>query len=237
MFGEKRPLASVSRFCLWFAVLTGAVTGLLGWLFAGFDITNRPELLQSHYWLGSSTVIWAIVVLGIGEFRFRRNSPWWRGLYRLVLALAVLLVLATGFYGGAMIYGPDHYQWRKWITPRPHEETANDPFGVPAATVSITKERAFEPHSVSITAGQTILWVNYSRTAHTVTADKEFALSAEHVDLPEGVRPFNSEGILPGEVYRRRFTVPGHYKYFCIPHEEDGMIGEIVVRAKEDGGG
>lgn len=237
MFGEKRPLASISRFCLWFAVLTGAVTGILGWLFAGFDITNRPELLQTHYWLGSSTVVWAGIVLFIGEFRFRRDRPGLRVVYRLALLLAILLVLATGFYGGAMIYGPDHYQWPDWIAPRQSEKQDDDGFDRPAATVTITKELTFEPHSVTITAGQYVLWVNYSRRVHTVTADQEIALSAENVDLPEGARPFNSEEILPGEVYKQRFTVPGHYKYFCIPHEEDGMIGEIVVRPKQKGSG
>jgi plastocyanin len=33
----------------------------------------------------------------------------------------------------------------------------------------------------------------------------------------------------PGMTFDYTFTVPGTYKYLCLPHEKDGMIGYIMV--------
>jgi plastocyanin len=35
--------------------------------------------------------------------------------------------------------------------------------------------------------------------------------------------------VSPGEVYRHMFTIPGTYRYFCMPHESSGMLGQVVV--------
>jgi plastocyanin len=35
----------------------------------------------------------------------------------------------------------------------------------------------------------------------------------------------------PGNTYQHTFTVPGTYRYFCQPHESNGMVGEVVVKA------
>ncbi len=55
-------------------------------------------------------------------------------------------------------------------------------------------------------------------------------LGGGDVALPVGAKPFNSGNLKPGQAYRHTFTVPGRYRYFCVPHEGAGMIGEVVVR-------
>ena len=50
--------------------------------------------------------------------------------------------------------------------------------------------------------------------------------------LPKGVPSFSSANIMPGKTYRRTFTKPGRYRYFCASHELDGMVGEIIVRPR-----
>jgi Copper binding proteins, plastocyanin/azurin family len=35
---------------------------------------------------------------------------------------------------------------------------------------------------------------------------------------------------MPGEKFRYTFLMPGTYRYFCISHEVDAMVGEIVVK-------
>jgi plastocyanin len=47
--------------------------------------------------------------------------------------------------------------------------------------------------------------------------------------MPAGAKPFNSGNIEPGKQYPHTSTVPGTYKYFCIPHGALGMVGTIVV--------
>jgi plastocyanin len=41
--------------------------------------------------------------------------------------------------------------------------------------------------------------------------------------------PFDSGFINPGAQFRQKLTVPGSYRYFCIPHEMMGMTGAIEV--------
>jgi plastocyanin len=98
-----------------------------------------------------------------------------------------------------------------------------------AAVVRMTDRLRFDPSRVTITAGATVKWENPSKLVHTVTADSGLAVSPQDVQLPPGARPFNSGKIAPGEGYSHTFTVPGLYRYFCIPHEIMGMVGEIVV--------
>jgi len=102
--------------------------------------------------------------------------------------------------------------------------------GKPAVVVEMDDRLRYAPSPVTIQSGQTIQWVNRSRLTHTVTADASLAIDKSHVQLPEGARPFNSGNIRPKESFSYTFTVPGAYRYFCIPHEANGMIGEITVQ-------
>ena len=63
-----------------------------------------------------------------------------------------------------------------------------------------------------------------------VTLDPKLAKKVEDISLPAGAQPFNSGDLSPGVVFRQKFTVPGTYRYICIPHEGMGMIGEIEVK-------
>ncbi|PSP67144.1 hypothetical protein BRC85_07490 [Halobacteriales archaeon QS_1_69_70] len=35
--------------------------------------------------------------------------------------------------------------------------------------------------------------------------------------------------IRAGETYEHTFDTPGNHRYFCIPHERDGMTGVVAV--------
>ena len=72
-------------------------------------------------------------------------------------------------------------------------------------------------------------WTNTSFDMHTVTADASLAADVSHVLLPDGAEPFNSGLIAPEKTFTKTFAVPGRYRYFCIPHEATGMVGEVVV--------
>lgn len=230
-----RPLfTAASRFCIWVGAVGALVAGVLGWFLAGFDLGGRHWLLDTHRWLGTATALWALLVLALSEASHRRSRKAVLIAFRATLFVAAALVLTTGFFGGAMIYGVDHYAWPTAPDPADREPTdgaaEEQAADGPAVTVEMTDEMTFEPRSVTIAAGETIRWTNPSSVFHTVTADPSQALNPqESVELPERAEPFDSGRIEPGETYSRRFTVPGSYTYFCVPHEAAGMIGEIVV--------
>jgi plastocyanin len=74
----------------------------------------------------------------------------------------------------------------------------------------------FNPPSVTIKAGTTVIWVNRGADWHSVAAFD---------------RSFESGQVAPGESFTYTFTVPGVYKFICKHHARQGMFGTIVVTA------
>ncbi len=101
------------------------------------------------------------------------------------------------------------------------------------AIVEMTSDLAFAPATVTVRAGQVVEWRNVSLFTHTATFDPTLADDPAHVEQPDGVEPFHSGDVPPGEIARRRFDMPGTYRYVCLPHEGFGMRGTVVVRAAE----
>lgn len=130
----------------------------------------------------------------------------------LILPVALLILFHTAFSG---------------------EPPENQQKPLAAPVVKMTNKLKFIPDSVIIKSGDTVLWRNTSLLIHTVTADSELAAKKQNVALPKNASPFNSGKIKPGETFNRTFTVPGKYRYFCMPHEATGMVGVIVVKAEK----
>ncbi|MBA2311955.1 MAG: copper-binding protein [Actinobacteria bacterium] len=96
--------------------------------------------------------------------------------------------------------------------------------------------RRFEPGMLTISAGETVSFASESEEAHSVTAYED--------GLPESASYFASGGfetegearddvagglLSQGQSFEVKFDVPGTYRYFCLPHEDQGMTGRIVV--------
>ena len=94
-----------ARFCVRIGALSAVPTAALGWFFGGLQLADEDWTQTAHRWLGTVTASWAIVLLAIAE---RRNV---RRAYRLAVFVGAALVMATGFFGGALVYGLDHYAW------------------------------------------------------------------------------------------------------------------------------
>lgn len=73
---------------------------------------------------------------------------------------------------------------------------------------------AFQPASITITAGQTVTWQNNGTVQHTVTADD---------------RSFDSGPLDPGNQFANLFDNPGTYTYHCSIHTQ--MKGTVIVKA------
>ena len=76
---------------------------------------------------------------------------------------------------------------------------------------------AFEPSSVSISAGDTVKFVNNKLAPHNAVFDGNDDLS--HPDL----------AFAPGESWERTFSSAGTYDFYCEPHRGAGMVGTITV--------
>jgi plastocyanin len=101
----------------------------------------------------------------------------------------------------------------------------------PAVVIKMSdKPPKFLPDKVTIKAGETIQWINNAKTLHSVDGDPSMALKPADVSLPPGAKPFDSGFMKPDMTWEYTFKVPGTYKYTCVPHEKDGMNGEIVVK-------
>jgi plastocyanin len=100
----------------------------------------------------------------------------------------------------------------------------------PAMTVKMSDTPPkFIPEKVTIKVGQSVQWTNNAATLHSVDADPSMVQTPTDVVLPPGAKPFDSGFMSPGATFEQAFTVPGVYKYTCVPHEKDGMRGEIDV--------
>jgi plastocyanin len=101
----------------------------------------------------------------------------------------------------------------------------------PAVVIKMTdKPPAFIPAKVTIKVAQTIQWVNNAKTLHSIDADPAMAQRRSDVVLPSGAKSFESGFMRPEATFEHTFTVPGTYKYTCVPHEKDGMNGMVVVK-------
>jgi plastocyanin len=81
-------------------------------------------------------------------------------------------------------------------------------------TVRVTmRNLAYSNTTLTISAGQTVVWVNQDAVPHTVTADNG---------------SFDSGNIDPGRSWARTFTSAGSIAYHCTPHPF--MKGAVTVR-------
>jgi plastocyanin len=124
----------------------------------------------------------------------------------LFLAIPTLLLAGCGYSGPA--HGP--------VSPN-------------AATSITMGFGSFDPGVIHIKAGQSVEFRNTAIITHSVTDDPKLAEDPKDASEPSGVAPFDSRDIAPGQVFTQTFTTPGTYVYFCTHHEDDGMVGKIVV--------
>jgi uncharacterized membrane protein/mono/diheme cytochrome c family protein len=107
----KPAFEAITRYCVWFGALTAMVAGPLGWCLGGFHLTDASWVKMMHRWLGTSTVAFAGLALALCEVSRAPNRQRARMWFRATLLIVVILVSVTGFLGGALVFGLDHYDW------------------------------------------------------------------------------------------------------------------------------
>ena len=87
----------------------------------------------------------------------------------------------------------------------------------------------YDPATLRVRVGTTVQWENDGQQVHDATDRRDAAVRASDVAYPAGATPFDSGPMQPGQTFSHTFTVPGTYKYICVPHEFGGMTGEVIV--------
>lgn len=92
------------RFLLAGGAIGAVASAALGWFAAGWRLTDRSETLFLHRWNGTAI---ALVSLLAWWFAARGSVKGRIGL-RTVLALLAAGIVAQGYLGGEMVFGPNH---------------------------------------------------------------------------------------------------------------------------------
>ena len=75
----------------------------------------------------------------------------------------------------------------------------------------------FEPAEITISAGESVHFVNNMLPPHNVIVEDHDELSHDALAL------------MPGEEFDVTFAEAGDYTYWCAPHKGAGMIGTVHV--------
>jgi plastocyanin len=78
------------------------------------------------------------------------------------------------------------------------------------------EDNFFDPATITVEPGTTVTWVQSGNNPHTTTSYDGLWDSG----LIEGGS---------GGTFSFTFEEPGIYDYFCIPHEDLGMVGSVTV--------
>jgi plastocyanin len=89
---------------------------------------------------------------------------------------------------------------------------------------------SFIPATITINAGEQVVWKNTSTYYHNVVDDPGRAINRVDVSFPSGATAFGSALLQPGGTFYHTFDKSGTYHYVCVVHETGGMRGTVIVR-------
>lgn len=110
---RKDLFRHAASFCIVVAAMGAVGAATLGWFNGGLALVDDDWVQTTHRWLGTSTAILSVLTCLVLA-RTSRGAPDHtpsRSSLRVMLVITVVMVSATGFFGGSLIYGLDHYAW------------------------------------------------------------------------------------------------------------------------------
>jgi plastocyanin len=140
----------------------------------------------------------------------------------ITIVVAVVLVVAIGayFYFSSPSYNNSNTNTNVNNNPSTNSQTStqvlptNSGSSNPATQNIQIMNFAFSPSSLTIHAGDTVVWTNQDSAGHSVVSDSGSEI--------------NSPILSTGQTYSHTFTTPGTYSYHCSVHLS--MKGTIIVQ-------
>jgi plastocyanin len=136
---------------------------------------------------------------------------------------AAILAIVVGVLT-LVVCAPERGDSGTGVAPARNAARATAPEAGPAQTGPVTADAApnmvwmgdhyFSPDKLTVKVGATVTWRMLGSQEHDV-----WSLDGS----------FRSPTMGPGSTYRHTFTKVGTFKYICLPHNGDGMAGEIIV--------
>lgn len=106
--GRKRPaFVQPVQFLVVAGGLTAPLAAAVGWLDAGV-VADDDWLLGVHRWLGSAIGVGAF---GLAVWAIKRPMQDRSTGMILALGLVTIAIVVQGWFGGALVHGPDHMNW------------------------------------------------------------------------------------------------------------------------------
>ncbi len=105
-----------------------------------------------------------------------------------------------------------------WFAGANNFEGTSDQTGEDTVTVDVGADEglAYDPAAVRVTVGTTIIWEwTGLGGGHDVAEEDGVFASDTYVD--------------EGETFEHTFEESGVYRYFCTPHQTQGMVGAVEV--------
>lgn len=126
--------------------------------------------------------------------------------------------LVVGMLAGLLVFGACTQAEGSAAAAPPPASRATQSVG-PASTVNAANmvwmgDHYFSPPRLTVKVGTTVTWRMLGNQEHDV-----WSLDGT----------FHSPTMGPGATYSHTFTKAGTFKYICLPHNGDGMYGEIIV--------
>lgn len=138
-FFGRQAFEPVAYHCLWIGALGAVGSCLMGWSYAvhegygaGFGFDLRNSAIDRHRWLGIGVAVVSVLLVPIAHGAYKTGSINKKILWFLGAMLIALGVSITGYQGGELTYGEDHYQkeferlFPEYASPQNAEPAAED---------------------------------------------------------------------------------------------------------------
>lgn len=116
-FFNRETFEPAAFHCLWIGALFSVVASVMGWGYAihegygsGFSFDFENSGIDRHRWLGIGITIFALVLIPMARSVRSRGDSGMRFLWFIGSVIVTLGISTTGYQGGELTYGEDHYQ-------------------------------------------------------------------------------------------------------------------------------
>ncbi|MEZ6133792.1 MAG: c-type cytochrome domain-containing protein [Pirellulaceae bacterium] len=115
-FFGRSSFEPVAFHCLWIGALGAVASCVMGWAYAahegygqGFSYDIQNSAIDRHRWLGIAVAVIAVLLVPIAKSACESGSVNKRILWVLGALLIAVGASITGYQGGELTYGEDHY--------------------------------------------------------------------------------------------------------------------------------